>query len=84
MERGSSLGIGGVLECLLQLTQPVSAPDVPKVEGLYLRDLTHFLAGDLHIGRGKRRWVEGSSGQLELSPGCGPSVKRAFSLYREK
>lgn len=50
MERGSSLEISGVLECLLQLTPPVSAPDVPKVEGLYLRDLTHFLAGDLYIG----------------------------------
>lgn len=81
MERGSSLGIGGVLECLLQLTQPVSAPDVPKVEGLYLRDLTHFLAGDLHIGRGKRRWVEGSSGQLELSPWLWPECEESlFSL----
>lgn len=74
MERGSSLGIGGVLECLLQLTPPVSAPDVPKVEGLYLRDLTHFLAGDLHIGRGKRRWVE-------LSPWLWPECEESlFSL----
>lgn len=50
VERGSSLGISDVLECLLQLTPAVSAPDVPKVEGLYLRDLTHFLVSDLHIG----------------------------------
>lgn len=52
MERGScsSLRVGGGLECLLQLTPPVSAPNVPKVEGLCLRDLIYLLVGDLHNG----------------------------------
>lgn len=36
------------LECWLQSTPPVSAPNVSKAKGLCLADLRHLLAADPH------------------------------------
>lgn len=66
-------------------TAPVSAPDVPKGEGLYLRDPIYLLVGDLPIGSEKRRRVEGSSGQLELRPWLWPECEgEPLSLCRDR
>lgn len=37
------------LECLLQTTPPVSAPNVSKAKGPCLRDWRHLLAADPHV-----------------------------------